>query len=299
MTTHSSPQPGILAPGAPFAESLTFALNPRGNPAEALTRLAHGLDPVTAVVGIGLPLADHLGARIPDLTAFPALDGTAVAIPATQQALWVLVRGDDRSQVFDRSRQIRALLGDGFLLDNGRETFCYAGGRDLTGYEDGTENPDEVTSPSVALVADGPFAASSYAAVQRWVHDLDGFNARPKAERDNLIGRERESNDELTDAPESSHVKRTAQESFEPPAFMVRRSMPFADANEHGLEFIAYGHSFAAFAAALRRMAGLDDGIVDALFEFSCPVTGGYYWCPPLKAGRLDLTALVSAGLSR
>ena len=43
---------------------------------------------------------------------------------------------------------------------------------------------------------------------------------------------------------------------------------------------------------ALRRMAGLDDGIVDALVGFSRPVSGGYYWCPPLRDGRLDLAAL-------
>ena len=178
------------------------------------------------------------------------------------------------------------------MLDSGRETFCYAGGRDLTGYEDGTENPDPEASPAVALVADGPLAGSSYVAVQRWVHDLDGFQAYAKDERDQMIGRERETNEELADAPASAHVKRTAQESFAPPAFMLRRSLPFADADQQGLEFIAYGHSFAAFDAALRRMAGLDDGIVDALFRFSRPLSGAYYWCPPVHRGRLDLAAL-------
>jgi len=39
-------------------------------------------------------------------------------------------------------------------------------------------------------------------------------------------------------------------------------------------------------------MAGLDDGIVDALFTYSRPVTGAYFWCPPLKDGKLDLRAL-------
>ncbi|MBS1138382.1 MAG: Dyp-type peroxidase, partial [Proteobacteria bacterium] len=30
----------------------------------------------------------------------------------------------------------------------------------------------------------------------------------------------------------------------------------------------------------------------DALFSFSRPVTGGYYWCPPLTGGMLDLRRL-------
>jgi putative iron-dependent peroxidase len=31
-------------------------------------------------------------------------------------------------------------------------------------------------------------------------------------------------------------------------------------------------------------MMGLDDGI-DSLFRFTRPVTGAYYWCPPVAAG--------------
>jgi len=84
-------------------------------------------------------------------------------------------------------------------------------------------------------------------------------------------------------------VKRTA---FEPTAFMVRRSMPWSTTDRQGLEFIAYGRSLDAFERALRHMVGLDDGIADALFTFSRPVTGGYYWCPPLRSDRLDLSAL-------
>jgi len=59
-----------------------------------------------------------------------------------------------------------------------------------------------------------------------------------------------------------------------------------------GLEFIAYGKSLDAFEQVLRRMAGLDDGIADALFTFSRPVTGGYYWCPPVKSGWIDFSFL-------
>ena len=56
--------------------------------------------------------------------------------------------------------------------------------------------------------------------------------------------------------------------------------------------FVSFGKSFDAFIAQLKRMAGLDDGIEDALFRFTRPETGGYYWCPPVRDGRLDLSAL-------
>ena len=114
----------------------------------------------------------------------------------------------------------------------------------------------------------------------------------PGLQRDAVIGRRLDTNEEIADAPVSAHVKRAAQESFDPPAFILRRSMPWAEAHEHGLEFIAFGESPDRFERVLRRMVGLDDGTSDALFSFSRPVRGGYYWCPPIANGRLDLSKL-------
>jgi len=39
-------------------------------------------------------------------------------------------------------------------------------------------------------------------------------------------------------------------------------------------------------------MIGADDGIWDALFRFTRPVSGSYFWCPPVQTGRIDLRAL-------
>jgi len=61
---------------------------------------------------------------------------------------------------------------------------------------------------------------------------------------------------------------------------------------EHGLYFVAYVAALDQFERVLRRMAGLDDGVVDGLLRFSRAATGGFYWCPPLEGGRLDLRAL-------
>jgi putative iron-dependent peroxidase len=110
--------------------------------------------------------------------------------------------------------------------------------------------------------------------------------------RNDIIGRDRDSNDELADAPASAHVKRTAQESYDPPAFMLRRSMPWGDVREHGLYFVAYCATLDAFERQLRRMAGLEDGIKNALLRFSRAATGGYFWCPPILGNHLDLRAL-------
>jgi putative iron-dependent peroxidase len=77
--------------------------------------------------------------------------------------------------------------------------------------------------------------------------------------------------EEMDDAPVSAHVKRTAQESFSPEAFVVRRSMPWSSGRAAGLMFVAFGSSVDAFEAQLRRMVGLEDGMTDALFRHVAP----------------------------
>jgi putative iron-dependent peroxidase len=214
-------------------------------------------------------------------------------VPSTQAALWVLVNGETRGSIFERSQRLLAALEASFELDDVLDTFKYDIGRDLTGYEDGTENPTGDDAVAAALVTAGArMAGSSFVAVQRWVHDLPGFAGFGNVRGDAMIGRCRDSNEEIEEAPASAHVKRTAQEEYDPPGFMVRRSLPWDSGREQGLEFIAYVKSLDRFDVMMRRMAGLEDGIVDALFQFSRPVSGGYYWCPPLAAGRLDLSAL-------
>jgi putative iron-dependent peroxidase len=286
-------QPGILASTPICGRSMVFRIAHAVDPRPALARLRDGFNPDWGVVGLGEPLVRALGYEIPGLRSFPALSGSACAIPSTQQALWILLRGQTPSELFDLSERIKPLTDSVFILDDAMDTFTYAGGRDLTGYEDGTANPSPEESPAVALVASGEgLAGSSFVAVQRWEHDLARFRTHSQAQRDFMIGRSIETNEELDDAPASAHVKRTAQEEFEPQAFMARRSMPWATAQAQGLEFIAYGSSLDPFEQVLHRMAGLDDGITDALFTFSRPVTGGYYWCPPVRSGRLDLSHL-------
>jgi putative iron-dependent peroxidase len=196
----------------------------------------------------------------------------------------VWLRGDDRGALLHSGRRIRETLAGLLELDEVVDGFQYDGGRDLSGYVDGTENPTGETAVAAAFDGD-----ASFVAVQRWVHSLDRFEAFGQSERDNIIGRRRSDNEELDDAPASAHVKRTAQESFTPEAFMLRRSMPWTSGDEEGLVFVAFGRSFDAFEAQLGRMLGLEDGIHDALFRFTRPVTGSYYWCPPVTDGRLAL----------
>jgi len=290
----SNAQPGILAPVPPFARSLSFQLLPDGDPLTALGALTERRLGDDLVVGIGQPLALALESEIPGLRGFTALCGPGLSIPSTQNALWCWLRGTDRGELVHAGRELEADLESGFGIEQVIDTFVYDGGRDLTGYEDGTENPtgDDALRAAILTQAGPGLAGSSFVAVQQWLHDFETFDDIPLAERDDLIGRRQSDNEELEDAPPSAHVKRTAQEDFTPPAFMLRRSMPWADEDGEGLLFIAFGRSLDAYDAVLRRMTGAGDGVVDGLFQFTRPITGGFYWCPPVFDGRLDLRAI-------
>jgi putative iron-dependent peroxidase len=186
------------------------------------------------------------------------------------------------------------MLAPAFRLEQVIDAFTYGAGMDLTGYQDGTENPKDERALEVACVrgqGEG-LDGSSFVAVQQWVHDLDRFEAKSIQEQDHTIGRRRIGNDEIEDAPLSAHIKRAAQESFDPAAFILRRSMPWTDDCGAGLVFVAFGASLDPFEALLRRMVGVDDGIVDALFSFTRPISGAYFWCPGMQDGRLNLRLL-------
>ncbi len=283
----SQPQ-NVLAPIPAHGRYLELVAIPDTDPRPVLQALA-GQVSDDLVIGLGAGLVQGLGAAVPGLHAFRALSGPGVEVPATQADLLCWIRGEDRGVIATRARELLALLAPAFRLDRMTNGFKYATGLDLSGYEDGTENPEGAAAVAATLVAGGPLAGSSFMAVQKWVHDLAHFDSLPRQEGDNIIGRRRSDNVELEDAPQSAHTKRTAQESFTPEAFVSRRSMPFSDAEGEGLLFVAFGRSFDAFEAQMKRMSGLEDGITDGLFRFSRPVSGANYWCPPVRDGRLDL----------
>jgi len=68
--------------------------------------------------------------------------------------------------------------------------------------------------------------------------------------------------------------------------------MPWAEGMDAGLMFVAFGKSFDAYEAILNRMLGKEDGVIDALFNFTRPISGAYFWCPPVINGKLDLSIL-------
>ena len=116
-----------------------------------------------------------------------------------------------------------------------------------------------------ATVTEGPPAESCFCVVQRWVFDAGGDAASPRG-------------------------------SISLPVPMLQCSTSFGTAQEQGRYFAAFGPDLDAFETVMRRMVGEPDGLVDPLFQHARPVTGGYYWCPAVKDGHLDLAPMFAAG---
>ena len=284
-------QPAILEPAPSHARFVSFALHAGADPAAVLRALAAVEHDPKTVIGVGTPLTEGLGRRVAGLRAFP---GDVPPFPSTQHALWVWLAHGDASRLFDAGRALAGRFRGLLDVVDEVDAFGYREGRDLSGFVDGTENPKGDDAVRAAIIAGrGPgLDGGSFVAVQRWVHDLDAVDRLTAAQRAAAVGRDPETDVELADAPASAHVKRTAQESFDPPAFILRRSMPYGGIREHGLNFVAFGESLDRFERQLRRMAGRDDGVSDGILAFTRAVSGAYYFCPPLRQGRCDLGVL-------
>ena len=248
------------------------------------------------VVGLGSTTVQTLKAESSlESLAFVECPKDAVQVPSTPAALWLWFRSEEAGQTLLWSQASMPVLQTCFELENLVDGFKFKEGRDLTGYEDGTENPEGADAEQAAFVQGSDVSGlngSSYVAVQQWQHNLAHFKSLPQNHQDDIIGRRLSDNVEFKGSPITAHVKRTAQESFTPMAFMLRRSMPYKQDMDAGLMFVCFASSPLPFAQQLTRMIGAEDGKPDALFEFSRPLTGAYYWCPSMKDGQLDLSPL-------
>jgi putative iron-dependent peroxidase len=140
-----------------------------------------------------------------------------------------------------------------------------------------------------AFLGKGPWQHGTFALVQRFRHDASRFAALAADAQDAVLGLNRGSGNKLESAPASAHVRRVDQDGVTHGASVVRRTLPWGTPPRNGEQHIAFSADLERFHLLLARMTGLEDGVGDALLEYSVAETGAYYFCPPLDGGRLQL----------
>ena len=270
----ATPQPGIFAVGTRAHHHLQFDLVPGASHDDVVTAVARVREAATTVAGVNVVV----GFAAEPFEMATGVDG--FTYPSAQHDLWLWLHSASPDGVFTIARLAAHELRDIATVVDEQPTFAFGASQDLSGFEDGTENPP--IHEAVALLSDGAVAL-----VQRWVHDLDSFDALELAEREAVFGRTLVGSEELDPLPENSHVGRVVIEDATGEELEVfRRSTTFGGVQEHGLLFVAFSPDRARLQRMLDRMAGIEDGVRDRLTYFSSPTASAWYVVPSLEELR-------------
>ncbi len=171
-------------------------------------------------------------------------------------------------------------------------TFIYGESLDMTGFIDGTGNPEPDREREVAVVPDGqPGAGGSFVLAQRWVHDLEAFEKLPLEQQERVFGRTKADSIRFDPQPKTAHVAhvelrqgKTGDATKPKRDEIVRRSTPYAfHDGTVGLYFLAFCKAQAPFRERLRFMYGADGGVRDKLTDYSNPASGAFYFAPSVE----------------
>lgn len=249
---------------------------------------------LSCVMGVGSAAWDRLfpDPRPRELHPFREIKGVRHAV-STPGDLLFHIRAVRMDMCFEMATLIMERLRTASTVVDEVHGFKYFDDRDLIGFVDGTENPENDAASEAVLIGseDPDFRGGSYVIVQKYFHDLDAWNRLPIETQEKIIGRKKLSNVELDDATKPSYahnalniVTRNGKQ-----VDILRDNMPFGEIGkgEFGTYFIGYARSPSITEEMLENMfAGKPPGNYDRLLDFSRPTTGCLFFVP--SASFLD-----------
>lgn len=244
---------------------------------------------LSCVVGFGSEAWDALfGAPRPaSLHRFREIGaGERVAV-STPGDLLLHIRAEQMDLCFELATLLLSRLGDAVSVVDEVHGFRYFDMRSMVGFVDGTENPVGREAAHFTLIGeeDADFAGGSYVLVQKYLHDMAGWNELSTEAQERIIGRTKLSDIELDDSvkPSCSHSSLTTLEKNGQEVKILRDNMPFGrpGAGEFGTYFIGYARSPQPIEEMLQNMfIGRPAGNYDRLLDYSKAVTGSLYFVP-------------------
>jgi putative iron-dependent peroxidase len=295
------PQP-VSAPLTRAAIFLVVTINPGPNNRTALRSFCGDLAALiravdfrdleaglSCVIGVGSEAWDRLfgDPRPAELHPFREIQVGSRNAVSTPGDLLFHIRAKRMDLCFEMATQIMARLGDTVSVVDEVHGFRYFDDRDLLGFVDGTENPRGEAVIEAALIGDedAAFAGGSYVIVQKYLHDLDGWNELSTEAQERIIGRTKVSDIELDDSikPISAHNALTTIIENGKEFQIVRDNMPFGRVGrgEFGTYFIGYCRTPRVTEQMIENMfVGRPPGNYDRLLDFSRAVTGTLFFVP-------------------
>lgn len=244
---------------------------------------------LTCVMGIGSEAWDRLFGHPRPVELHPFREiraGSRHAVSSPGDLLFH-IRAKRMDLCFELATRIVANLGDAVSPVDEVHGFRYFDDRDLLGFVDGTENPRgaEVTEAAIIGEEDPIFAGGSYVIVQKYLHDMEGWNALSTEAQERIIGRFKLSDIELDDSikPTSAHNALTTITENGKEFKILRDNMPFgnAAAGDFGTYFIGYCRTPRIIEQMIENMfVGRPPGNYDRLLDFSRAVTGTLFFVP-------------------
>src|SRR6266481_163809 len=243
---------------------------------------------LSCIMGFGSYAWDRLfgTSRPKELHPFKEIRGVHHAV-ATPGDILFHIRATRMDLCFELAAQIMSRLDGAVSTADEVHGFQYFDDRDLLGFVDGTENPVDQAAVDATLIGeeDAAFAGGSYVIVQKYLHDLRGWNALPVEQQERIVGRTKLGDIELDDAvkPTSAHNALTIIEEGGQELKIVRANMPFGEVGrgEYGTYFCGYARSPRRTEQMLENMfVGRPPGNYDRLLDFSRAVTGTLFFVP-------------------
>ncbi len=247
---------------------------------------------ISCIMGFG---AEAWGRLFPrhgkpaELEVFKEIRGDRHVAVSTPGDIFFHIRAARLDVCLEAASIISAKLqGAVFAIDE-VQGFRYYDGRAIIGFVDGTENPEDEARLASATIGDedAAFKGGSYAFVQKYLHDMNAWNALSTEEQEKAIGRRKFNDVELADdeKPENAHNAVTNIEDADGNELkIVRANMPFANPakGEFGTYFIGYAGRFSTTRKMLENMfVGEPAGNTDRLLDFSTAATGTLFFVPP------------------
>ncbi|QKJ88130.1 Dyp-type peroxidase [Paramixta manurensis] len=206
--------------------------------------------------------------------------------PATQRDVLIHIQSLRHDVNFTLAQKALAVFGAALVVEEETHGFRWTEERDLSGFVDGTENPQGEQRQAVAIIAEGRDAGGSYVLTQRWEHNLRLWHKMDVSKQEKIIGRTKVTNEELDSEtrPATSHVSRVDLKEDGKGLKILRQSLPYGTASgTHGLYFIAYCATLHNIEQQLLSMFGESDGQYDAMLRFTKPVSGAWWFAPSVE----------------